>query len=261
MRDTLRGRIYRSEGGVRGSLKRARGATAATQRDVAFASVEEAQAFVNILRKQHETAVQRRELPIQVFTKPTVKNPKNQRSTYYHQPHKLADSAASIGLYPGWGFTGLVACHEYVHHLLRLIGDANHTFRAAPSHGSEFARTMLDVVGRAYPDQPNIAAAIEAAYEKEHVLVEPAAQRDAAHKQVLRLRSDILLADSQATIIPMSMVLFAEDPSDYCGLTYKHTYANLDLASTRGNELKFKDGTTCTWRQLRYVEAPMVRVR
>lgn len=262
MRDTNRGRIYKAETAAEASLRKARGATAAAKRDRTFATAEEAQAFLDELRKQHENEQQLTELQLGIFVKdPTAK--KQVTSTYYSLGNKACPGLVpSIGLHPTM-MNGITVCHEYTHHLLRIIGDANNVFRGVPSHGSEFGRTMIEVLKGAYPDQPHIPATVEAAYEDRKVIMEPRAQRDAAHKQVLRLRSDVLLADKKAKVIPMSMVIWADDPDDYCGLTYRYSYQALDLASTRGNTIAFarNDERTFTWRQLRYIEAPMVRAR
>lgn len=256
MRDTNKAKLYRAEQAVRKQLKSKRGVLADVA-DHVFATEAEAHAWLTkTLRPSHETAKQQ-QLPIHVFTKPKVKG--TETSTYYSKGGKRTpNSEPAIGLYPGWGFTGFVVAHEYAHHLVRLIGDHNVKARHLPDHGAEFARVFVDVVRNAYGD--SVAEALEASYATSKVIYSPAAQRAAAHKQILRLRSDVLLDNDAARMIPITEVLYATDVEDYLGVTYEATYSNLTISSTKGNTLKFGD-TEITWRQLRHVEAPMVRVR
>lgn len=263
MRDTNKGRVYTAEQGVRGTLKRGRKGTSSPNADTVFTTVADAQQWLDkTLRPQFETKAEIKDMPIVVFEKPKVKNEAKSTSTYYACPSKRTPVAPAIGLYPGWGFQGLIVSHEYAHHLMRLCGDANNVVRAAPSHGSEFARVFLDVVRKSHGD--HVAGLLEAAYDKQRVLHDPALQRDAARKQILRLRSDITKDAPRHEIIPVSICIYAADPDDFTGSTYKHTYAPLRIASTRGEVLSF--GRTdvevdVAWSQLRYFEAPMVRWR
>lgn len=264
MRDTNRGRVYTAEQGVRGTLKRGRKGASSPHADTVFTTVGDAQQWLDHeLRPNHETKSQRKELPIVVFEKPKVKREDKSTSTYYACPSRHQPLAPAIGLYPGWGFQGLIVSHEYAHHLMRLIGDANNVVRACPSHGSEFARTFLTVVRQSHGDA--VAALLEAAYDKHRVLYDPAMQRDAARKQILRLRSDITKDTPKHEVIPVTICIYAEDPDDFVGTTYKHTYQPLTIASTRTDELRFeRDANTkpgVAWNQLRYFEAPMVRWR
>jgi putative metallohydrolase (TIGR04338 family) len=255
MRDTNRNKLYNAEQAVRKSLKSKRGILPTTQDEV-FDSEASAQAWLDgTLRSAHETAAQRKQA-LTIFTKPKVKG--RTFCTYYSEGHGRDASTPEIGLYPGWGFCGIVVAHEYAHHLVRLIGDHNSRARHLPDHGAEFARVFVDVIRGAYGDA--VAEALEAQYAASKVIYSPAAQRAAAHKQILRLRSDVLLDNDAARMIPITEVLYARDADDYLGVTYGTTFSSLTISSTKGNTLRFGD-TEVNWNQLRHVEAPMVRVR
>lgn len=245
MRDTNRQRLYRAEQSVRAALKNgAKGGTA--QGDVIFTSVADAQAWLNDtvepLVQPHFDIARWRER-VTIFEKPRSAR----TCSYYAYKHR-------IGLAPGWGFTGIVLCHEYSHHLTREP-------YGVPSHGGEFARAFLDVIELVYTGT-DVHERLVAAYDKAKVIYTPEAQQKAARKQILRTRSD-LLANYKGLRgcpedIPTEHIVYAEDPSDFDGHSYRHLYGHrISVEST------YTDDLSCgvSVKQLRYVTAPMVRWR
>lgn len=264
IRDTNKKRVYDAEQSTRILCAKAGGrGSHLSAGDVTFSDIAEAQHFLDkLVRPKFETAAERKATPITVFALPK-KGKRNRIGVYYSQPHRLLDvTVPAIGLKPGQGMTALVLTHEYAHHL-------SHPMEGIiPGHGSEFARTYLDVVERIYTGHDlngEVPAELKAQYDKHAVIYEPGTQRDAARRQMLRLRSDVLLEDEGARVIPITCVVYATKPHDFEGASYRTIDGvNLSLGSTHTDELVFgrgKSAVRISPQQLRYFDAPMVRVR
>lgn len=264
IRDTNKKRVYDAEQSTRILCAKAGGrGSHLSAGDVTFTDIGEAQHFLDKLaRPKFETAAQRKADPINLFALPKKGGKKNRIGVYFSQGHKaLPVDAPAIGLKPGQGMTALVLLHEYAHHLAHPMESI------IPPHGSEYARMYLDTVERVYTGEGlngEVPAELRVQYDKHAVIYEPGTQRDAARRQMLRLRSDVLLEDESARIIPILCVVYAKDPHDFSGDSYRTVETNLSLASTYTDELVFgrgKSAVRISPQQLRYFDAPMVRVR
>lgn len=257
MRDANRQKMYRAEQSVRTAMKQgARDGN--SQGDVVFASIDEATTFLETARETLAAVDPEptREIVVQEITRGT------------HSWHKREGNMTRIKLRRGWGMTGVVLLHEFTHHC--IVGAAWHRLADVPDHGGEFCRTLLDNVEQVYNDlgMDDMRAKLRAAFDTQRMIYEPATQREAARKQILRLRSDARAAwGDKVPAVPLTTMTYAEDASDFSGATYRtERYLQLDVDSTYTSTLHDmahdlgEDGDVDV-AQLRYVEAPMVRWR
>lgn len=239
MRDAQKNRVYKAEDKVRLDKK---------SESITFSDVTEVQEFLDDeMRPKLAHRDRRPNHPIEVRLQAKGK----------HCWYKNRPSGSFIDLLPGWGHTGLVLSHEYAHHLAQPV--------PAPSHGSDFVRYFVEVVETIYG--ATVADKLRASFDSGNVIWRPDDQVRAARNQVLRLRSDVGCGRGQRSceFIPFTYIVWAKDDKDFNGETYQRALTpKVRVDSTFGDGLSMDDWgetTRVTWRQLRYVEAPMVRTR
>lgn len=238
MRDAQRARLYRAEQAIRSTD------------DVRFASTGEAQEWLDtVLRPAFADR-------LSPETKVTVRLGTNPKTSYActERGDKFIDLSPDLG---GWAWCGLVVAHEFAHHLIQ---------HALPPHGADFARTFLATV-RHYNE--TFAADLASSFTSNKVVFDPWHQWNVARDQVARLRSDAgITKDKPAGLVPVKILVYAEDPTDFVGTSYRWEYSTwLPGQGTYGDGIHIQQtyieepDTFVRWEQLRHVEGEMIRQR
>lgn len=260
MKDATKQRCYRAEQSVRNALKTS-SRDGNAPGDITFKGADAARELIDTVIVPACEPVNHEPSTSLVDELEVV--PKGRTSWY-----RYADKR--IRLIEGWGETLLVLTHECSHGLAYKV---NPLYGLLPSHGGEWARLFLDAVDLVYGavDRPDVPALLRQAFEREKAIVEPAVQREAARKQVLRLRSDVLSINRRVSgaysAIPVTDVVFAEARGDHTGASYLTT----GRGAIRIDSIDHPDhfivdavigaSVAVPWCNLRYVHAPMLRQR